>query len=152
MRCTRYALRQRQTFMPRATISTPQGSTSTSKSTPSLERLLRSHSLPKVHLWQGLTQGQRRRGQQARKLRSASSLAAPQQDSPQAAKPVQPNLSVSDCPPGYQIRSARAEEADQIAALNAEVNCTSCSWCTAAPDLSCSAPGAIWSFGAPKLI
>ncbi|DBB07237.1 hypothetical protein WJX77_002185 [Trebouxia sp. C0004] len=109
--------------MPRAFISIPQGNTSTSKFTPSLERLLRSHSIPQVHiwhLWQGLTEGEKRRRQQARNLRSASSFAAPQQDSPEAAKPVQPNLSVSDCPPGYQIRSAKAEEAYQIAALNAE--------------------------------
>ncbi len=108
--------------MPRAIISTPQGSTSTSKLTPSLERLLRCHSVARVHLWQSLTEGRKRHNQQARKLRSASSFAAPQQDSPQAAKPVKPNLSISVCPPGYQIRSAKAEEADQIAALNAEVN------------------------------
>jgi len=107
--------------MPRAIVGTPQGSTSTSKLTPRLEYLLRSHSISRVHLWQGLTEGRKRHNQQARKLRSASSFAAPQQDSPQAAKPVQPSLSVSDCPPGYQIRSAKAEEADQIAALNAEV-------------------------------
>lgn len=106
--------------MPRLIVSTPQGSTSYSKLTPSLERLLRSHSLSRVHLWQGLTEGRTRHNQQARERRSASSFAAPQQESPQAAKPVQPNLSVPDCPPGYQIRSAKAEEADQIAALNAE--------------------------------
>ncbi len=118
--------------MPRAVISTPQGSTSTFKLTPGLERLLRSHSISKKHLWQGFTEGRKRHNQQARKLRSTTSFAAPQQDSPQAAKPVQPSLSVSDCPPGYQIRSAKAEEADQIAALNAEVNAAqllqSCTW------------------------
>ncbi len=119
--------------MPRAIISTPKGSTSNFKRTPSLERLLRSHSISRVHLWQGLAEGQKHRGQQARKLiRSVSSFAAPQQDSPQAAKPVQPNLSASDCPLGYQIRSAKAEEADQIAGLNAEVNAAqllqSCTW------------------------
>lgn len=118
--------------MPRVIVSTPQGSTSYSKLTPSLERLLRSHSLSRVHLWQGLTEGRTRHNQQARERRSASSFAAPQQESPQAAKPVQPNLSVPDCPPGYQIRSAKAEEADQIAALNAEVNAAqllqSCTW------------------------
>lgn len=120
--CTSTVLWRRPKSMPVAVVSTKSGSSSTFTSKPSLTRLLRSCSLPKPALWQD----HKRLSRRANKSRSCDYIAASQQDSAEAARPIQSSLSAPECPPAYRIRSVRPEEADQIAALNATVSCMRC--------------------------
>ncbi len=105
--------------MPRTLVRAQDGRGHIIQPSSSLERLLRPCCMHRTQLWQHNKHLIQRKNNSGRRYVSA----AQQQDPSEEVQPSQASISRPDCPSGYRIRSATLEEADQIAALNAEVSC-----------------------------
>lgn len=105
-----------------------------------VECLLRPCS-PRPLAWRGHNRGSKR----SSTIRQPTSCVHSQQDLLGSNQNVSASHAPPSCPPGYQIRRARPDEADQVAELNAEVHmlhdaCYMCSmWIASAIPHACLA-------------